>query len=143
LRETVMASSPAVTETRYDLLLISAGPTPRRVAWTMRRADALELLQKAPVLILECASYETAEGARQALKARGATVELRPHEVVEVSEPSPDPAPSSPEPFRGSQAVLITVAIIALVAFIVLMVFLSALGSGLSQLGGICNPECL
>ncbi len=122
-----MVGSPSNLETRYDVVLVSAGTRPRSVARTiasftdLRREEAWELLRRDPELILQGASYATAEGSRQALERRGATVELRAYDV-EV----PEPAPNSSEPLRGSQAVLITVAIIVLVAFIVLMVFLRA-----------------
>src|SRR6266508_1320564 len=112
-RETAMVGSPSNLETRYDVVLVSAGTRPRSVARTiasftdLRREEAWELLRRDPELILQGASYATAE--------------LRAYDV-EV----PEPAPNSSEPLRGSQAVLITVAIIVLVAFIVLMVFLRA-----------------
>ncbi len=101
-----MVGSPSNLETRYDVVLVSAGTRPRRTAQTiasftdLRKEEAWEHLRRAPEVILQGASYATAEGARQALERRGATVELRAYDV-EV----PEPEPSSSESFRrGWQA---------------------------------------
>lgn len=86
-------------EPRYDVELISVGTKPRRVALTvasftdLRNEEAKELLRTAPVLILQGASYATAEGAREALERLGATVEVR---AYEVDTPGPPPQSSTP-----------------------------------------------
>jgi ribosomal protein L7/L12 len=80
--------------------LLSAGPKDRRVVRTIAeftdrtRQQALELVQTAPVLILQGAGYATAESARLALERLGATIEVRAHDVEapwprELSTPMP------------------------------------------------------
>jgi hypothetical protein len=154
-----MLGSPSNLEPRYDVVLVSAGTRPRRVAQTiasftdLRREEAWELLRRAPELILQGASYATAEGARQALERRGATVELRAYDV-EV----PEPAPNSSEPPRrewqaesmvpdqgpSSPSKAIGFVFIAMVIiFVLAIIVLSIISSGLSSLSGICNPDCL
>lgn len=67
-QEAAMARSPTNVATRYDVTLVSAGPKPRRVAriiaeFTLReRAEALEMIETAPVLILQGAGYASADG---------------------------------------------------------------------------------
>jgi len=78
-----MAASRRSMERRYDVVLVSAGTRPKRVARTirtftdLRQEEASELLRRAPVPILQSAHYATAEGARDALERRGATVEMQ------------------------------------------------------------------
>ncbi len=135
-----MGGSPGNVETRYDVVLVSAGTRPRRVARTIAaftdldRAKALELLRRAPVLILQGAAYATAEGARQELESQGARVEVRAYEV-EV----PKPAATSRARWRGWQVALV---IAAILIFLVIMI-LASFASALSSLSGICNPDCL
>jgi hypothetical protein len=70
-----MASSPGSTEAQYDIVLVSAGPRPRRVARTVAdftdrwRSEALELVQTAPVLVLQDVGYATAEGGPAGVRA--------------------------------------------------------------------------
>jgi ribosomal protein L7/L12 len=114
--ESAIAGSRGNVETRYDIKLVSAGTKPRRLAWTiasitgLRVRDAWELLRKAPVLILRGAYYGTAEGAREALERRGATVELRAYDVE-----APQPKPSSLAPSKlGSKGWLVFVGVLAI-----------------------------
>ena len=88
-----------VVESRHDLRLVSAGHKPRRVARIIAgvtgrtRPEARGMIETAPVLILQGASYATAERARRALERRGAMVEVRTSEVETAGQP---PQPSTP-----------------------------------------------
>jgi hypothetical protein len=133
-----MAVSPGNVETRYDVELVSAGTKPRRVAWTVAsitglgRREAAELLRKAPVLILRDASYATAEGAKEALERRGATVEMRAHDV-EV--PKSEPGPVAP---AGAGGILFLVMVIIFV--FALLFVASTFPSCPDFCGGNCLP---
>jgi ABC-type multidrug transport system fused ATPase/permease subunit len=117
-RETAMADSPANVERRYDVELTSVGTKPRRVARTvasftdLRNEKAKELLRTAPVLILRNASYATAEGAREALERRGATVEVRAYDM-EIAAPKPQP--STPTTWGQIALVILMVGILIFV----------------------------
>jgi ribosomal protein L7/L12 len=135
--ESAMAGSTGNGETRYDITLVSAGTKPKRVAWTLasitglRRREAWGLLAKAPVLILRDASYATAEGAREALERRGATVEMRAHDVV---VPKPEPSPVAP---AGPGGML-------LLAIVIIFVFaLLFLASAFPSCPDFCGGHCL
>jgi hypothetical protein len=101
--------------------LLSAGPKERRVVriiaeFTDRtRQQALELVQTAPVLILQGASYATAEGARLALERLGATIEVRTYDVETpwLSEP----------PTRAGQIALVIVIVAILIPIILAVIF--------------------
>jgi ABC-type Na+ efflux pump permease subunit len=82
-------------QSQYDVVLLSAGPKERRVVRTIAeftdrtRQQTLELVRTAPVLILQGASYATAEGARLALERLGAAIEVRAYEVETPRQPEP------------------------------------------------------
>jgi hypothetical protein len=117
-----------VVESRYDVVLVSAGPKPRRVARTIaeftlqERAEAQEMIKAAPVLILQGAGYATAEGARMALERLGATVEVRAYED-EMPEPPPQPS----TPLTAGQIALLIVGILIVLAIIGFLIFAAAL----------------
>lgn len=85
------------------------------------------------MLILQGASYATAEGARQALERRGATVELQAHDV-EV----PGPEPSSTIPLGLEVKLFIAIIVIIFIAAIFV---LSVIPSCPSDWG--CGGQCL
>jgi len=128
-----MATSRRNVERRYDIVLVSSGTRPSRIARTitgftdlrkepgayLNNAEARQLVRRAPVLIVQGASYATAERARQALERRGATVELRAYDV-EV----PRPEPSSVAPFKWGwrSALFIAMIVIILIAAIFVVI---------------------
>jgi hypothetical protein len=122
-RETAMTDSPVNLEPRYDVELISVGTKPRRVAWTvasftdLRNEEAKELLRTAPFLILRNASYATAEGAREALERRGATVEVRACEVDTRGAPPQSSTP--PTSWLTALGIVIAVVVILFVILVV------------------------
>jgi hypothetical protein len=136
-REKAMAGSPVNVEARYEVELVSVGARPRRVAWTvanitgLRKREAGELLRMAPVLILQDASYATAEGAKEALERRGATVEMRAHDV-EV--PKPEPGPVAPVGAGGA----------LFLAMVIIFVFaLLFVASTFPSCPDFCGGNCL
>jgi hypothetical protein len=118
-----MIGSPNHWLTRYDVVLVSPGPKPRRVARTIatftdqKAAEALQTIQTAPVLILQDESYATAEGARQALQSLGANVEVRTYEVE-----APEPVP---QPRAGWKVWQVALAIAAMVVVLALLLLAS------------------
>jgi hypothetical protein len=130
--QAVMSSPASYATTRYEVILLSAGTTPKRVAKAVvantdrRKGEALELIRAAPVTIIEGAGSATAEGAREALESAGATVELRAYE-----ENAPLPAPSPP--LTGGQKALViiltAIAIIAIAIILALLLLLSFIQS--------------
>jgi hypothetical protein len=119
-KEPAMTDSPVNVKRRYDVELISVGTKPRRVALTvasftdLRIEEAKELLRTAPVLILRNASYATAEGAREALQRRGATVEVRAYDM-EIAGPTPQPS----TPTTWGQIALV-ILVVGILIFIIL-----------------------
>jgi ABC-type Na+ efflux pump permease subunit len=119
--ETVDSAQSRRFESRYDVVLLSAGPKERRVVriiaeFTYRtRQQALELVQTAPVLILQGAGYATAEGARLALERLGATIEVR---ASDVETPwTPDPS----TPMGAGQIALVILFVGILILFILII----------------------
>lgn len=120
-----MSSQASYAITGYEVILLSAGTEPKRVAKAivantdLRRAEALELIQAAPVTIIEGAGFATAEGAREALESAGATVEVRAYEVETPAAPlqSPTPLTAGQIALRGV-GILIALAVLALVIFL-------------------------
>jgi len=128
-----MGDSQGNVEPRYDVELISVGTKPRRVARTvasftdLRNEEAKELLPTAPVLILQGASYATAEGAREALERLGATVEVR---AYEVDTPGPPPQSSTPPTWLTALGIVIAVIVIL---FVILAVVASLIVANLGD----------
>src|SRR5262245_47212322 len=131
--EALVADPPRNLETRYDVTLVSVGRKPKRVAKAIASSadlgerEAWELLQKAPILILQGARYATAERAKEALERRGATVEMR---AYEVEVPRPEPRSPSSLPLGVSLFILVLAVIIVTVLIIVLIVA-SSIGDSL------------
>ena len=115
-----------VVESRHDLRLVSAGHKPRRVARIIAgltdrtRREAMGMIETAPVLILQGASYATAEGARMALERLGAAVEVRAYEVETAGQP---PQPSTPP--TTVRTIVAWGFLILLLSFIILVVVVS------------------
>lgn len=125
-----MADSPVKVERRYDVVLVSAGTRPKRVARTirtftdLRKEEASELLRSAPVPILQGAHYATAAGARDALERRGAIVKMRAYDV-EVPRPEPGSIPPTEPLSKLPAAIFVIIAVIIFIA----LIFLAAIGS--------------
>jgi len=130
--ETVDSAQSRRFESQYDVVLLAAGPKERRVVRTIAeftdrtRQQALELVQTAPVLILQGAGYATAEGARLALERLGATIEVR---AYDVETPWP-PEPSTP--MRAGQIALVIV-IVGILILITLAVLASIIVANLGE----------
>jgi hypothetical protein len=129
-----MAVSSSNVQARYDVVLASGGANPRRVApiiasfTELRRREAWELLQRAPVLILQGVGYATAQGAKEALERRGATVELRAYDMETAG-----PAPQSSTPPTS----WLTVLGIVIAVIVILLIILAVVGTLImANLGG-------
>jgi hypothetical protein len=127
-----MSSPASYAITGYEVILLSAGTEPKRVAKAivantdLRRAEALELIQAAPVTIIEGAGSATAEGAREALESAGATVEVRAY-----GQEAPLPAPSAG--WKGWQVALVILGILIVVALLLLMSFIQSMNDFFSM----------
>jgi Ribosomal protein L7/L12 C-terminal domain len=129
-------SSPATYATPlYEVILLSAGTAPERVAKAIvantdrRKKEALELIRAAPVTIIEGAGSATAEGAREAMEAAGASVEVRAYE----EENAPLPAQSAPLTGGQKALVIILIAIAIILALLLLMSFIQSMNDFLSM----------
>ncbi len=84
------------------------------------------LVRGAPVLIVKGAFYATAEGARQALERRGATVQLRTYDV-EV----PNQSQVVPQRFTWGRAIFVAMIVIIFIAAIFVMSVMVLVSIGL------------
>jgi hypothetical protein len=121
VEETVDSAQSRRFESQYDVVLLSAGAKERRVVriiaeFTDRtRQQALELVQTAPVLILQGASYATAEGARLALERLGAAIDVRASDVA-------TPRPPEPSTTNGGWPIpLVILFVVILILFILII----------------------
>jgi hypothetical protein len=94
------------------------GPDHRQLH-RVEKEEAWELLQRAPVLILQGVGYATAQGAKEALERRGATVELRAYDMETAG-----PAPQSSTPPTS----WLTVLGIVIAVIVILLIILAVVG---------------